>query len=63
MGWEGDGVYVRSIELEPTPPPQRRSPGGLQGLDWFCVLPLQKESCLQSWGSLGAPVSQLTWVI
>lgn len=43
---EGDGVYVRSIELEPTPPSQRRSPGGLRGLDWFCVLPLQKESCL-----------------
>ena len=43
---EGDGVYFRSIELEPTPPSQRRSPGGLQGLDWFCVLPLQKESCL-----------------
>ena len=43
---EGDGVYVRSIDLEPTPATQRRSPVGLQGLDWFCVPPLQKESCL-----------------
>lgn len=51
----------RSWNQPPTPRGEAQE-GSRASFDWFCVLPLQKESCLQSWGSLGAPMSQLTWV-
>lgn len=53
---EGDGVYVRSIELEPTPTPEEK-PRRAQGPDWFCVLPFRRRELLAILGSLGAPVT------